>query len=151
MVDKGISINGGHLPIWNSDFQICSVDLWNYQIVHFRKPPNAVEPFLWASLLWGHHHPRGRPRTVLATYMIGWQNLRCKSQINVTTNTIHVLMFDSSNKSKWFLTLETFQMSMLILNWTVFKTIQNPSIIPLNPGWFIGIPPLDSWYPKYIG
>ena len=30
------------------------------------------------------------------------------------------------------------------------SSVQNPSIIPLNPGWFIGIPLLDYCNPQYI-
>ena len=31
------------------------------------------------------------------------------------------------------------------------SSVQKPSLIPLNPGWFIGIPLLDYYNPQYIG
>ena len=31
------------------------------------------------------------------------------------------------------------------------NSVRNPSLIPLNPGWFIGNPLLDYFDPQYIG
>ena len=31
------------------------------------------------------------------------------------------------------------------------SNVQNPSIIPFNPGWFVGIPLLDDYNPQYTG
>ena len=31
------------------------------------------------------------------------------------------------------------------------SSVQNPSVIPWNTGWLIGIPLLDYYNPQYIG
>ena len=41
--------------------------------------------------------------------------------------------------------------NMVVIMIFQLGSVQNPSIIPFNPGWFIGIPLLDYCNPQYRG